>query len=772
MLVTILFRCEISSKGSAMRPVLLSLSLLGATIALTGCGFTADKILSVAPAGKGTHGRVIGGQAPVVGAVVSVYAVGVGGPATLLASTLSDGLGNFAFNTDSSNTYSCGSLLAVKSPVSPQISRPRPSAANTNSSVGVATSESAGLARRARPADLPNQSETYVYITAVGGNAGGGLNSSITLGAGLGKCIDAQSETVEINEVSTVVLANVMANFAVASGGGNVNFESGTDPYQINAMEIALTNTFQTIDDLPTGTVKPNTVAAGPADTSITIEAAKIYSIANTISSCVNSADVIGSTAGPSAACQTLFAKTGGNDTFSAALFMCYGPFSNVSALYALAGPEAPFVGLPAAPNDWSVGISYSTSAMGFGLYESPIGGGSSSTIDLDSSSRVWFPSNKFGAAGIGYFDPTTNTFFGPFGGRGSGTSYPLVLPQYVALDDPDQIAWVTDTHTSDFVGVDTRPGHEGVIYSSAFNDNFSGPRADGPGDGPLFINSDGSMVVNYDDTAFTPLQFTYDPFSNTIRGQSSFRLQPTGLTLNTTDGTYVNDPGAPLVVAATSDFTSTCNVEFSSANDGNYPFVSQTSGCGLSGGVATGAYNAINGNQDQVAAFTYGNSFCSFILETCSSVPEYLNFPEGVAVDGNDEVWFANSGNASIFPVQLTYKADGTPQYSTVTPGAFLHGAANGNTMTEPIGIAVDRGGNIWVSNASCVSSGDTTCSFTLSEVFGTAYPTFTPLSLQADRLQGTLPPQGSTNVVGSPAAPMLHGGQGPRTLTPLLYK
>jgi hypothetical protein len=75
-------------------------------------------------------------------------------------------------------------------------------------------------------------------------------------------------------------------------------------------------------------------------------------------------------------------------------------------------------------------------------------------------------------------------------------------------------------------------------------------------------------------------------------------------------------------------------------------------------------------------------------------------------------------------------------------------------------------------VSNASCVSSGDTTCSFTLSEVFGAAYPTFTPLSLQADRLQGTLPPQGSTNVVGSPAAPMLHGGQGPRTLTPLLYK
>ena len=77
---------------------------------------------------------------------------------------------------------------------------------------------------------------------------------------------------------------------------------------------------------------------------------------------------------------------------------------------------------------------------------------------------------------------------------------------------------------------------------------------------------------------------------------------------------------------------------------------------------------------------------------------------------------------------------------------------------MVSPMGIAVDRSGNIWVSNTSCGSTGDTSCIFTLSEVFATGFPTFTPLSLQAARLQGTLPPEGSTEGTGTPH-PMLRG-------------
>jgi hypothetical protein len=738
--------------------VLVSLSLLGATIALTGCGFTTDKILSVAPAGKGTHGRVIGGQAPVVGAVVSVYAVGIGGPPTLLASTLSDGLGNFAFNTDSSNTYACAAVIPPLTPSAiPQSGRPHPQAASAESTIQVKTSSSAVRSSRARPADLPDQTDTYVYITAIGGNAGGGLNTRIALGAGLGKCSDAQNETVEINEVSTVVLANVMGNFG--DGAGDMVFGTGTDPHQINAMEIALTNTFQTIDDLATGTVKPNTVST-TGGTSITIEAAKIYSIANTIASCVNSADVITPTPGPSAACQTLFADSTyfgapSFDTFSAATNICYAPYTNVAALYMLAGPEAPFVGLPSAPNDWTVAISYSTTAMGLALYESTTGGGTSSTIDLDSSSRVWFPSNKTGAAGIGYFDPTENTFNGPFGG-GAPTArlgFPLTVPQYVALDDPSQIAWATDTQTGALVGVDTTPGSEGNVLHS---DSFSNSGGSFPvSTGPLFVNSDESVVLNYDNTFGTPLQLTFDPFTRAILGQSVFTLQPTGLTLDTTDGSDPNDVALPGMVAATSDLSTACNLEFSSVKDGNSVKIGNASDFCLSGGAATAEYDAASGKQDEVGAFTALNAYCSAILAACDS-PAGLNGPEGVSIDGGGEVWFANSGNASIYPLVITYK--GGVAYSPLSDIDYLHDAVDGNTMTQPIGIAVDRGGNIWVSNANCTGSADTTCAFTLSEVFGTAFATFTPLSVQAARLQGTQPTQGSFNVMDSPSA-MLRG-------------
>jgi len=55
--------------------------------------------------------------------------------------------------------------------------------------------------------------------------------------------------------------------------------------------------------------------------------------------------------------------------------------------------------------------------------------------------------------------------------------------------------------------------------------------------------------------------------------------------------------------------------------------------------------------------------------------------------------------------------------------------------------GVAVDGEGDIWVSNATCTSSSDTTCRLTLSEVLGIGAPTITPLASQAQQLQGTEP-------------------------------
>ena len=182
-------------------------------------------------------------------------------------------------------------------------------------------------------------------------------------------------------------------------------------------------------------------------------------------------------------------------------------------------------------------------------------------------------------------------------------------------------------------------------------------------------------MVINYDDSQAVPLQITYDPFGNTVIGQSDFTLQPTGLTINTTQGSATNDPTQPVVIAASSDLSSACNLEYTSTDDGNFVFVQDTT-CILSGGIATGRYNSANQVQDEVAAFSGSNSFCSEILDACNSIPELLSFPEGVAVDGGDQVWFANGGNGSIFPLELSYSSGGSPLYSLITDRALLHGS------------------------------------------------------------------------------------------------
>jgi hypothetical protein len=755
-----------------MRTLVSSLSLLSFTLYLTGCGFTADTSVSpISPTGKGTHGHVHGGQQPVVGATVTVWSVGIEGSPTALASTTSDSNGNFAFNTEPSNSYTCSISLAKAAPVSAhQVSSPHPRSSASKSAGDVKIGGGATGATRSTPAILPSSTETYLYITATGGSSGTGSNSSIALGAGLGPCTDAQTESVEINEVSTAILAYVMANFTT----GSLTFESSNDPHQINAMEIALTNTFQTLDDLPTGTVKPSTVST-TGGTSITIEAAKIYSIANTIASCVNSADQTTPTPGPSSACETLFADasipnqsgppTQSTDTFIAALFMCFAPYNNVTALYNLGVPQAPFPGLSTAPNDWSLAISYSTTALGFNIYQTVLDAGAISSMDLDSNDRVWFPSNKSGAVGIAYFDPTDNTFNGPYGATGN---YPLTLPQYVALDDANQIAWATDDATNHLVGVSTGVGTEGTILYEYYFYNFS-PGSSPYGLGPLFVDSDSSVVFNFDNSFGVPQAIAFNPFTITDTAESAFTLQPSGMTLNTTGGVDPNDPTAPLVAGATSNY-STCDVELTSLNDGDNVIISNNSSTCLSGGIATTAYDANTMVQDEVSVIVSTDSFCSVLLAECGSAPEVLDAPVGVAVDGGNEVWFANSGNASLYYGQGIYDSGGNPSYNGVSPVDLLHGSGYGGTMTYPTAIAVDRGGNVWVSNLdpNCA----TTCTFTLSELFGVGYPTITPLSLQANQLQGTQP---TTNAGATPVAMLRHTpspAHGSATAIPLIHK
>ena len=80
------------------------------------------------------------------------------------------------------------------------------------------------------------------------------------------------------------------------------------------------------------------------------------------------------------------------------------------------------------------------------------------------------------------------------------------------------------------------------------------------------------------------------------------------------------------------------------------------------------------------------------------------LNAPQGIAVDGDGNLWIANSGDASV--AMLTYSSAATYTPMAVSPVAYKHDASNGGTMSNPYGIALDASGNVWVTNADASAS------------------------------------------------------------------
>ena len=239
----------------------------------------------VQAAGSALAGRVRGGQQPVSGAYIELFAVGASGYGSAAATLLTSGAqtgsdGSFDITAD----YIC----------------PSPS--------------------------------TLVYLTATGGNPGlsGNVNNSaLTLMAALGPCGALQSATfLNVNELTTV--AGVWALSHYMTGRSAIG-SSATNSTGI-ARAFAAANE---VVNLATGT----TPGASPPS-GATLPVTKLNSLANILAACVNSA---GGVAGDGSACGNLFAAAtpaGGSapvDTIGAAINIARNPGSNVGTVFGLA---------------------------------------------------------------------------------------------------------------------------------------------------------------------------------------------------------------------------------------------------------------------------------------------------------------------------------------------------------------------------------------------------------------------------------------------------
>jgi hypothetical protein len=272
------------------------LFLVAGALLIVGCSGAGSVTEGVKPAttSASAQGVVRGGQQPVTGATVQLYAAGTGGDGSaatplLSPAVMTDGNGNFTIT----GLYKCPSASAL------------------------------------------------VFLVATGGNPGlGGTvnNASLALMAALGPCGNLTGSTfIFMNELTSAAavysLAPYMAS-ATAVGSG-VSDQAGLASAFTLASELVNTTTGSAPGTgVPSGAVVPT---------------AQLNLVADILAACVNSP---GGTTGNGSSCGSLFmlttaGSTAPTNTIAALLNLANDPTLNTTGLYALASPTGPFQPTP-----------------------------------------------------------------------------------------------------------------------------------------------------------------------------------------------------------------------------------------------------------------------------------------------------------------------------------------------------------------------------------------------------------------------------------------
>ncbi len=412
-----------TSAAPGVRLMLKPLILLPIALGLTGCALAPANNTTATPIAAQLTGQVHGGQQPVAGALIQLYAAGTTGYGTAATPLLtnavhSNATGGFSITSD----YTC-------------------------------------------PANA------QVYLTATGGNPGlapSTNNAALAMMTALGPCSSLSASTfINVNELTTVASVWSLARFL-----SDVP-QLSTSPTNLTG----LTNAFAAVNQVvntSTGTMP------GPAlPTNATLPTTRLNTLADILSACINTA---GGTSGDGSPCGNLFtaATPAGaaapTNTLAAAALIARNPASQVAALFALSVSNAPFQPtLTAAPNNFLIGVSYTGGGLAapralaidpsgtiwlantaastltqFAPTGAPIspttgytGGGLNmpSALAADTTGTIWITNqgtstiSRFSASGT----PLTGT---PYTGGGLST------PSSIAIDTAGN-AWITNRTTS-----------------------------------------------------------------------------------------------------------------------------------------------------------------------------------------------------------------------------------------------------------------------------------------------------------------------------------
>jgi hypothetical protein len=643
--------------GHVLTSVILCLPLI-----LTGCALQQ----SAAPtpdSGIALKGNVHGGQQPVVGTHVYLFAA---------------------------NTTGYGGPGIAASGANASISLLNATTTGLADSIGayVTTDDSGSFTITGDYNCTPN---TQVYLYALGGNPGAGVNSAAGLLAALGSCPSSGSflaslPFIQVNEVTTIAAAYAMAGFATdathVSSSGTPLAKTGIANAFANATNLA---------DITTGAAL-NVTPAGNADA----PQATVNVLADILASCINS------TGPASTPCSTLLSTalpngtsgTQPTDTATAALNIAHNPALNVATLYPLITPNLPFQPtLSSAPDNFTVALfvsslgpagpwglavdaegniwtanSISANVSKFsslGALLSPSTGFTVSPesaslirIAIDSSGNAWVVNGGLDADSYNVFElsPSGTPLSGDNGFSGGG----LNTPTAIAIDGADNV-WVTNS------------------------------AAIGYGSGSLV-----SSVTEFSNSG-TPLS----PAGGFLGAGMS---NATSIAIDNSENVWIGDGGNCCSISELSN----SGVPISPANPAGGNFNNGETGGAW--GIAVDSSGDIWTANAAPSVSEYSNS--GVPISPSGGYPLTLSVrrePYAIAIDGAGNAWVADVTANSI--VELS------PSGSVLSPAV---GYTN-HYIAYPTDIAVDGSGNVWVADSEYNG---------VAEIIGAGSPVVTPLS------------------------------------------
>jgi hypothetical protein len=508
-----------------------------------------------------------------------------------------------------------------------------------------------------------------VYLVATGGNPGlapGTNNSAIALMGLLGQCGSlTPTSFFNIGERSTIAAVWALAPFMVDYA--HIGTSHGNAQGLLNAFAAA-----QNLVDIHTGQ------APGTAPTIASIPTAEINTLADILTSCVNS----DGTTTPTSGCGRLFAAAtpaGGvapGDTAAAALNIARNPGHNTGALFScLPSSSAYQPTLAFAPTDWTLAINYVSP-----VFNTP------SDLAIDSQGNAWVLSTSSNSSTISILNTSGITATFPQSGVTLGR---LALDPF---DDP----WLTNNASSNVLELTSSGAH-------ASANPFSGAGIQGPG-ALAFDGSGNVWVVN--------------------NGPTVSKLSANGAALSPVAGYSTGGPSGPPALA----LDPSGNVWIANSSGDSVSVLSSSgvplpgspySGGGISGPFAL-AIDSAGGAwvANQSGAFANTLSRLAFDGSPIAGSPYSgagLNAPTDIALDGLDNVWLANLGNSSV----SEFLSNGRAQSGVTGYGS--------QALANPFRVVIDGSGNVWVANLGTATVG----TGVITQIVGTAAPVVTPASV-----------------------------------------